>query len=181
MQWKDAYRNFCITSNKPSSIAKKGLSLMRPGKVIDLGCGQGRNSFYAASLGHDVTAVDVADVLEHPVRFHSADAMEYDMGHVNGIIATRLLQYLSDARGFLSKAASALSPGGMLMLNYTESGGVFDSGLGLDCFCHKISDLEQMLGDGGFRILSVEKGEPVSTHVPYVLPAVTYDILARRF
>ena len=31
------------------------------GKVLDLGCGDGRNALYAASLGYDVTAVDISE------------------------------------------------------------------------------------------------------------------------
>ena len=31
------------------------------GKVLDLGCGDGRNALYAASLGYDVTAIDISE------------------------------------------------------------------------------------------------------------------------
>ena len=31
------------------------------GKVLDLGCGDGRNALYAAKLGYDVTAVDISE------------------------------------------------------------------------------------------------------------------------
>jgi len=32
------------------------------GKVLDLGCGQGRDSLYLASIGYDVTGIDLSDV-----------------------------------------------------------------------------------------------------------------------
>jgi tellurite methyltransferase len=34
---------------------------LQKGKVLDLGCGDGRNALYAASLGYDVTAVDISN------------------------------------------------------------------------------------------------------------------------
>ena len=32
---------------------------IKPGRTLDLGCGHGRNALYLASLGHEVTAVDI--------------------------------------------------------------------------------------------------------------------------
>ena len=29
-------------------------------RVLDLGCGEGRNAFFLAGLGHDVTAIDIS-------------------------------------------------------------------------------------------------------------------------
>jgi tellurite methyltransferase len=34
---------------------------LHSGKVLDLGCGDGRNALYAASLGYEVTAVDISN------------------------------------------------------------------------------------------------------------------------
>ena len=31
------------------------------GRVLDMGCGEGRNALYAASLGYDVTAIDISE------------------------------------------------------------------------------------------------------------------------
>ena len=34
------------------------MQIVKPGKALDLGCGQGRNALFLAQQGFDVTAVD---------------------------------------------------------------------------------------------------------------------------
>ena len=68
--WNNEYQNAqgvpTSTRTKPSSAVKRLTEYLEehdidPGKrVIDLGCGIGRNTFYMAELGYDVTAVDFA-------------------------------------------------------------------------------------------------------------------------
>lgn len=45
----------------PSAFAREMRGLLPPGaRVLDLGCGEGRDSVYFAACGHDVTGVDVS-------------------------------------------------------------------------------------------------------------------------
>lgn len=66
-KWREQYKN----KNLPSSIRNKPSRAMHHlteflktrnvdlhGNVVDLGCGNGRNAFYLASLGYHVTALD---------------------------------------------------------------------------------------------------------------------------
>ncbi len=69
--WNNEYQNAqgvpTSTRTKPSSAVRRLTEYLEdheidPGKrVIDLGCGIGRNSFYMAELGYEVTAVDFAE------------------------------------------------------------------------------------------------------------------------
>ena len=51
-----------FNNGKPSwDVVEVLESRITRGKVLDLGCGDGRNSLYAAELGYDVTAVDISE------------------------------------------------------------------------------------------------------------------------
>lgn len=44
--------------NPPHSEVVEACATIQPCKVLDMGCGSGRNALYLASLGFDVTAID---------------------------------------------------------------------------------------------------------------------------
>lgn len=46
----------------PDTYLVKQLSVLQPHKVLDLACGRGRNAFYLAENGFQVTAVDISEV-----------------------------------------------------------------------------------------------------------------------
>ena len=51
-----------FNNGKPSwDVVEVLENRIHKGKVLDLGCGDGRNSLYAARLGYDVTAVDISE------------------------------------------------------------------------------------------------------------------------
>lgn len=45
--------------NPPHSEVVRACRVVEPGKVLDMGCGGGRNALYLSRLGFDVTAVDI--------------------------------------------------------------------------------------------------------------------------
>src|SRR3990170_6301318 len=50
-----------IWGTAPSRLAQDLAALVPPGaRVLDLGCGEGRDSVYFASRGYDVTGLDVS-------------------------------------------------------------------------------------------------------------------------
>ncbi len=50
-----------VWGTAPSSLAKEASALLPPGaRVLDLGCGEGRDSVFFATRGFDVTGVDVS-------------------------------------------------------------------------------------------------------------------------
>lgn len=44
--------------NPPHSEVVQACATVPPGRALDMGCGTGRNAFYLAQLGFDVTAID---------------------------------------------------------------------------------------------------------------------------
>jgi 2-polyprenyl-3-methyl-5-hydroxy-6-metoxy-1,4-benzoquinol methylase len=54
------YRGDATLKAEPDEELVKLFNEKGDGKVLDIGCGRGRNSLYLASLGYDVIAVDVS-------------------------------------------------------------------------------------------------------------------------
>jgi len=61
--WEEAYRDLNgSTFGSPSQEIRDVVAELRDGaKVLDLGCGEGRNALFLAECGFDVTAVDVSE------------------------------------------------------------------------------------------------------------------------
>lgn len=67
IKWNRKYqdREFDHKKLQPSNWLKSYEGLLKrnaPGKALDIACGDGRNSFYLASLGYAVDAVDISDI-----------------------------------------------------------------------------------------------------------------------
>ncbi len=48
-------------NEEPNALLMETVKRQKPGKALDLGMGQGRNSIYLAMNGWEVTGVDIAD------------------------------------------------------------------------------------------------------------------------
>lgn len=102
---------------------------LAPGRALDLGCGPGRNAVWLASHGWQVTGVDVS-----PVGLAQAEARAAAAGTTIEVVVADLFDYQPPAGQFdlvlvanlhvaaqdrpplFAKAASALAPGGHLLV-----------------------------------------------------------------
>ncbi|MEA2024077.1 MAG: class I SAM-dependent methyltransferase [Actinomycetota bacterium] len=113
-----------------------------PGTALDLGCGQGRNSFWLASRGFEVTgldlspvaieqAIEVADELGADVSFESVDLTTWDpAGRVWDLVVLTYLHLSEERRPVVHGAAKrAVAQGGTLVViahhldNFTDGVG----------------------------------------------------------
>ncbi|MEE2568791.1 methyltransferase domain-containing protein [Pseudarthrobacter sp. J64] len=68
-----------VWSGRPNPQLVKEAEGLKPGKALDLGCGEGADSLWLAEQGWTVTAVDVSAVALERAREHASTS-----GHVHG-------------------------------------------------------------------------------------------------
>ncbi|WP_065357131.1 tellurite resistance methyltransferase TehB [Kluyvera georgiana] len=92
---------------RPHSEVVDAATLVKPGKTLDLGCGNGRNSLYLAANGYDVTAWDKnpmsiqnlrsireAEGLDNlQVAIHDLNTLSFD-GEYDFILSTVVMMFL---------------------------------------------------------------------------------------
>ncbi len=72
----------CLWGLKPNKYVVKIPKLIKPGKVLDIGSGEGRNAFYLAQKGFDVTGVDISQkVMKQLLNFAEKDKL-----NIKGIV-----------------------------------------------------------------------------------------------
>jgi SAM-dependent methyltransferase len=99
------------------------------GSALDLACGEGRNAIWLASRGWRVTAVDFSQVAIERARRLAArqgvrvawlcddvTSFEPPQGAFELVVIAYLQLPMAERRGVLAHAASALSPGGDLLM-----------------------------------------------------------------
>lgn len=114
---------------EPSTILKKETADCPPGRALDLAAGEGRNAFFLARQGWEVTAVDFSEVavqkgrelakkLELPVNWEVQDLNHYSPAEesFDCIIIFYLHLPWEEFSGVLRRAAAALRPQGVLLV-----------------------------------------------------------------
>ena len=128
--------------------------------LLDIGCGNGRDSLYFASKGHLVTGIDSASVERPPIlanpSFIQGDALS-ELPSADSIYARWFLHVLNDAEAatLLVLMAKSVRPGGLIFLEFRTS----LSGLKQDHYRHEKNrtDIERFLCHLGMTVdVSVE-------------------------
>jgi SAM-dependent methyltransferase len=164
----------------------------RPGRALDLACGEGRNSIWLAARGWRVTGVDFSDVaIERARQIASSRGVDVewlvadlaswqpDQGAYD-LVLIAYLQLPTDAlRRVVTHAAAALAPGGeLLMIGHARDnlaggyGGPKDPAV-----LWTPAETAEMLRAAGLRIERCEHVDrPVASPEG---PRVAIDVLAR--
>jgi len=113
-------------NSRPNAFLMEMVRGLNPGKALDVGMGQGRNSLFLAQQGWDVTGFDISETgisqaLEQAEKLkvridarvqHSSD---FDFGTERWDLV--VLCYL-DFRHLLERVRQSLKPGGVVILEY---------------------------------------------------------------
>jgi uncharacterized OsmC-like protein/predicted O-methyltransferase YrrM len=128
--WDERYRGATLLwTERPNQFLVEEISGLRPGRALDLGTGEGRNAVWLAEQGWAVTAVDFSQVaLDRgaaiarrsgvDVEWVRADLTQYrPAAAAFDLVVILYLHLPPDARrGTLEQAATALRPGGRLLI-----------------------------------------------------------------
>lgn len=96
--------------------------------ALDVGCGAGLLCEPLARLGAQVTGVDaasenVAAASAHAaragfeIRYIAGELAELDLGRFDLVTSMEVVEHVADKRAFLASLASALKPGGLMVLS----------------------------------------------------------------
>ncbi len=110
---------------EPTPVVRSWAPRLRMGRVLDLGCGSGRDAVYLATFGHQVTAVDLLpDALAMAeqlamragvsLRTRQMDLRKQSFPEGERFDTILMIRYLSRER--FAWMQSALNPGGTLIL-----------------------------------------------------------------
>jgi SAM-dependent methyltransferase len=202
--WDERYAaSDLVWSATPNQFVAAELAGLRPGRALDLACGEGRNTLWLADRGWRVTAVDFSRVAlekaraiqarhpraqELPIEWVAADALTFDAGPAPyDLVVLAYLQLTSDERReAVRRAFLALRPGGTFFLvahdssNLTEgTGGPSDPAV--------LFTAEEVLADLDGERFEVERAERVAREVaadashnhPGDQTRTAYDVLVR--
>jgi len=190
--WEKIYKEnkFKITTLQPSVVVKANENIFSNNiKVLDIGCGNGRNSIFSAEKGCLVDAIDVADtrwlyflvpVIRKRINFQkiNIDDFNWESKKYDVVLLLRVIQYLSSAQieKLIKNIKEHLSLNSILLVSYVEKGGAQNRPeVDVPKFSHNIKYVKKLL-EKYFSRVDIKRGAQVSIHVKYKEPIVSYDI-----
>lgn len=183
---------------KPNVVLKDLLTVFAPapGTALDLGCGHGGDAIWLATLGWDVTAVDVSQtaldrVAEsawavsvadrvHPVRHDLAET--FPEGEFDLVCATYFHTPIDIPRTeVLRRAARAVAPDGMLIVIEHASLAPWSWRFGQDVHFPKPEEvLASLEADEGWRVERCDAPERTATGPEGQQATVTENVIVLR-
>ena len=126
-RWNKAFANPNPTFNtQPNRFLTETVKGLKPGKALDIGLGQGRNSLWLAQQGWDVTGVDISEEGIRLARrqaaqlgvqlnavLQSADEFDYGRNQWDLVIGMFMHQIFSRNA---AKIRDGLKPGGLVVV-----------------------------------------------------------------
>ncbi|WP_331766615.1 class I SAM-dependent methyltransferase [Embleya sp. NBC_00896] len=130
--WDDRYRESDrIWSGNPNTVMVREVTDLKPGRALDLGCGEGADAVWLARQGWQVVATDISRVALDRAARHAeaegvADRVDWQRHDLGASFPTGSFDLVSaqflHSRGELPRerilrtAAAAVAPGGVLLI-----------------------------------------------------------------
>ncbi|MFC3744431.1 class I SAM-dependent methyltransferase [Paractinoplanes deccanensis] len=127
-----------VWSGNPNVVFVREVADLPPGRALDLGCGEGADSIWLARRGWRVTGTDVSGVALARAASHAAEAgvtvdwqrhdlsTEFPDGEYDLVSAQFLYSWGGfDRAAVLRRAAAAVAPGGVLLIEGHMDAGPF--------------------------------------------------------
>jgi tellurite methyltransferase len=120
-RWSEAYGTQPSPEEpRPTQFLVDNLSLLTPGRTLDVAAGRGRNAIFLAAHGHRVLAVDVARGALASIRARAAiDLAQVDLDHpcfrprtLDNVVSINFLD-----RRLFPEMIAWLKPGGVLLFD----------------------------------------------------------------
>ncbi|MEV0780697.1 class I SAM-dependent methyltransferase [Streptomyces sp. NPDC050433] len=120
-----------VWSGNPNTVLVREVTGLKPGRALDLGCGEGADAIWLAGRGWQVTASDISGVALAKARRHAADAgvtdridwQRHDLGvsfptGTFDLVSAHFLHSPGDMprEEILRTAAAVVAPGGVLLI-----------------------------------------------------------------
>lgn len=135
--WNEAlvHDTAAFFSKQPNALLVKTVANLKPGKALDIGMGQGRNTLYLAQQGWDVTGIDVADEavnaalaqakekkLQINTRLEPMQTFDFGVNQWDLIVHVYEGCLNGDSSKF-ERIVKALKPGGLLVFEFFHQDG----------------------------------------------------------
>lgn len=171
-KWNERYSNDeYFFGKEPNEFFRQEIEKLKPGKILFVGDGEGRNSVHAARLGWEVDAIDISDVAKSKalklaneynvsINYFVGDAVDQNYKHSEyDAVAIIYFHVKKENREtFEKKMIKALRPNGTIILLvyeqehfYNESGGPRSEEL-----LYSLSDIAENFIDLEFKVFAKE-------------------------
>jgi SAM-dependent methyltransferase len=181
--WNERYRSSSrVWSGNPNPQLVAEITNVRPGRALDVGCGEGADAIWLAQRGWDVVATDIASVALERGAQHAHDCDAAAAAHIEwrqadlllhppepddfDLVSAQFMQLPSAPRDrlFSALAASVRSGGTLLVVGHHPS----DLATGVprppmpDLF-YTADDVAQLLDDSWTIVVNAARPRPATT------------------
>ena len=153
--WNELYAKRDAKDQQFNKFLAESIKGLPPGKALDVGMGQGRNSLFLAALGWEVTGFDISDVaikqaqaeakkrgLKINAQVGDVDKFDYGKGRWDLVVGMYMHEYLTRNA---AKVVASLKPGGMLVVEGIHRDIGKDSVTG-ERYGHRSNELPRVFG-----------------------------------